>query len=94
MPVFAKRRCSSTPRAFVNRFFWDGRAASLEEQSLLPVANPAEMAGTTSRMAATLSHSAGYARYFQRAFGDRAITAGEKIPSAPGGRLPFRSKLH
>ena len=58
----------------MNRFGWDGRAASLEEQSLLPVANPAEMASTTSRMVATLSGIAGYARYFQRAFGDRAIT--------------------
>jgi cytochrome c peroxidase len=64
----------NTAHAFVNRFGWDGRAASLEEQSLLPVANPAEMASTTSRMVATLSGIAGYARYFQRAFGDRAIT--------------------
>src|SRR3954470_10621043 len=64
----------NTAHAFVNRFGWDGRAASLEEQSLLPVGNPAEMASTTSRMVATLSRIGGYARYFQRAFGDRAIT--------------------
>ena len=57
-----------------SRFGWDGRAASLEEQSLLPVANPAEMGSTASRMIATLSSIAGYAPYFQRAFGNRAIT--------------------
>lgn len=58
-----------------NRFGWDGRAASLETQSLLPVANPVEMGNTVSRMVATLSRIAGYAPYFQRAFGDRAVTA-------------------
>ncbi len=64
-----------------NRFGWDGRAASLEEQSLLPVANPAEMGSTASRMVGTLSRIAGYAPYFQRAFGDRAITP-DRVASA------------
>ena len=48
--------------------------SSLEEQSLRPVANSAEMGSTPSRMVGTLSRIAGYARYFQRAFGDPAIT--------------------
>jgi cytochrome c peroxidase len=62
-------------QAFVpNRFGWDGGAGSLEEQSLLPVANPAEMGSTAPRMVGTLSRIAGYAPYFQRAFGDREIT--------------------
>ena len=64
-----------------NRFGWDGRAASLEEQSLLPVANAAEMGSTASRMVGTLSRIAGYAPYFQRAFGDGAITA-DRVASA------------
>jgi cytochrome c peroxidase len=69
-------------QAFVpNRFGWDGRAASLEEQSLLPVANPTEMGSTASRMVGTLSRIAGYAPYFQRAFGDGAITPG-RVASA------------
>src|SRR5436189_494918 len=38
-----------------NRFGWDGHATSLEEQSLRPVANPAEMGSTASRMVSTLS---------------------------------------
>jgi cytochrome c peroxidase len=57
-----------------NRFGWDGHAASLEEQSLRPLANPDEMGSTASQMVGTLSRIAGYAPYFQRAFGDRAIT--------------------
>ena len=61
--------------AFVrNRFGWDGRAASLEEQSLLPVANPAEMGSTVPRLVRTISRIPGYAIYFERAFGDPAIT--------------------
>ena len=64
-------------RAFgPNRFGWDGRAGSLEEQSLLPVANPVEMGSTASRMVGTLSRIAGYAEYFQRSFGDPSITRG------------------
>jgi cytochrome c peroxidase len=64
-----------------SRFGWDGRAGSLEEQSLLPVANPVEMGSTASRMVRTLSRIPGYAPYFQQAFGDRAITAG-RVASA------------
>jgi cytochrome c peroxidase len=64
-----------------SRFGWDGRATSLEEQSLRPVENPAEMGSTASRMVGTLSRIEGYAPYFQRAFGDRAITA-DRIASA------------
>src|SRR4051812_27159410 len=65
----------NTAHAFMpNRLGWDGRAASLEEQSLLPVANPVEMGSTAARMVGTLSRIGGYAPYFGRAFGDRAIT--------------------
>ncbi len=72
----------NTAHAFVrNRFGWDGRAASLEEQSLLPVANPVEMGSTPARMVGTLSRIAGYAPYFQQAFGDSAITPG-RVASA------------
>ena len=72
----------NTAHAFVsNRFGWDGRAESLEEQSLLPVSNPAEMGSTTARMVGTLRSIAGYAPYFQRAFGDRVVTS-ERVASA------------
>ncbi len=55
-------------------FFWDGRAASLEEQALGPVANPIEMGNTHDTMISTLSGISGYARYFEEAFGSPQIT--------------------
>ena len=58
-----------------NRFGWDGRATSLEEQSLRPVTNPAEMGNSASQMVHTLDRIEGYASYFDRAFGDRSITS-------------------
>ena len=64
-----------------NRFGWDGRAASLEEQSLLPIVNAIEMGSALSRMVNTLSRIAGYAPYFERAFGDRTVTP-QRVASA------------
>ena len=55
-------------------FFWDGRAASLEEQALGPMANPIEMGNTHEAMVQTLSAVKGYGRYFEEAFGDTNIT--------------------
>jgi len=72
----------NTAHRFVpNRFGWDGRATSLEEQSLLPVANPAEMGSNASRMVQALGRIAGYVPYFEQAFGDGAITS-ERVASA------------
>jgi cytochrome c peroxidase len=56
-------------------FFWDGRAGSLEEQALGPIANPLEMGNTHEAMLASLSAIEGYAPYFEQAFGTPAITA-------------------
>ena len=55
-------------------FFWDGRAGSLEEQALGPVANPIEMGNTHEAMLATLRRAAEYAPYFREAFGTPEIT--------------------
>ena len=72
----------NTAHAFrLNRFGWDGRAASLEEQSLLPVANQVEMGSAVSHMVVTLSRITGYAPYFQESFGDRTITS-RRVASA------------
>jgi cytochrome c peroxidase len=57
-----------------NRFGWDGRASSLEEQSLGPIMNPGEMGNTASGLVRTLTRIPGYARYFEQAFGDREVT--------------------
>ena len=55
-------------------FFWDGRASSLEEQALAPIANPTEMGNTHEAMIATLLQIPGYRPYFREAFGDDKIT--------------------
>ena len=54
-------------------FFWDGRAVSLEEQALGPVANPIEMGNTHEAMIVTISGIKAYAPYFKQAFGDAVI---------------------
>lgn len=62
-------------------FFWDGRASSLEEQALGPIANPIEMGNTHDAMVSALNASPGYARYFKEAFGDELITK-ERVAKA------------
>jgi cytochrome c peroxidase len=62
-------------------FFWDGRAASLEEQALGPIANPIEMGNTHEAMIQTLEGIAGYAAYFGEAFGSEEITE-ERVAKA------------
>lgn len=55
-------------------FFWDGRANSLEDQALGPMANPIEMGNTHEAMISTLKGVRGYAEYFEEAFGTPEIT--------------------
>ena len=55
-------------------FFWDGRAKSLEEQALGPMANPIEMGYTHEAILGGLQDN-GYAPYFKQAFGTEEITA-------------------
>ena len=55
-------------------FFWDGRASSLEDQALGPIANPIEMGNSHDSMITTLAGIDGYARYFADAFGSPQIT--------------------
>ena len=61
--------------------FWDGRAATLEEQALGPIQNPVEMGSTVEGMVATVQGIADYAPRFAAAFGDPAITA-ERVAQA------------
>lgn len=60
--------------AFYPHMFWDGRAASMEEQALGPVANPIEMGNTHDGMIMTLRANTAYAPYFKEAFGSEEIT--------------------
>ncbi len=49
-------------------FFWDGRAASLEEQSLMPIQNPDEMGLPVEEAVKRLNESAEYKMLFQKIF--------------------------
>ena len=51
------------------RFMWDGRAATLEEQALLPIENPLEMGLPLDEAVARLDADATYRAEFQRVLG-------------------------
>lgn len=57
------------------RFFWDQRAASLEEQVLMPVQDGVEMGMTLPALETKLRGLAYYPPLFQKAFGDSMISS-------------------
>src|SRR5690242_789388 len=61
-------------RAFSLAQFWDGRAATLEEQAKGPVANPIEMGNTDEAAAAAIGRIQGYRPMFAKAFGTDEVT--------------------
>jgi cytochrome c peroxidase len=61
-------------RAYSLAQFWDGRAATLEEQVKGPIANPIEMGNTHDAMVASLRGISGYGPLFAKAFGTPDIT--------------------
>lgn len=77
-PTFVNQAVTVYPH-----FFWDGRAASFEEQALMPIENPVEMGNTHTTMVETLAKIEGYKPYFTEAFGDPAITK-ERVARAIG----------
>jgi cytochrome c peroxidase len=61
-------------RAYGTAFFWDGRAATLEEQALKPIENPTEMASSVPDAVGRLRADATYKGLFAAAFDD-GVTA-------------------
>lgn len=62
--------------------FWDGRAASLEEQAVGPIQNPIEMGNTHEACVACLKGIEGYRLQFEKIFGELTIqTVGKAIAS-------------
>ncbi|MFO0613800.1 MAG: cytochrome c peroxidase [Polyangiaceae bacterium] len=57
------------------KFFWDERAATLEQQVLMPIQNEKEMGMTLDAVVARVSAADYYAPLFEAAFGDRAVTS-------------------
>ena len=55
------------------KFFWDGRAISIEDQAFGPVVNPIEMNNTWPNAVASLQADGQYPNLFQEAFGSSTI---------------------
>ncbi|WP_298737453.1 cytochrome c peroxidase [uncultured Chitinophaga sp.] len=70
--VGGKKGVRNTPSAMNVRlqstFFWDGRAASLEEQALAPIANPDEMNLPVPQALERLQRHPAYRHYFKKFF--------------------------
>lgn len=67
------RNSPTVINAAYHRFhFWDGRAASLEDQALGPIANPIEMNLTIKEALARINAIPGYKKQFQKVFGSEA----------------------
>ena len=60
-------------RAFSLAQFWDGRAATIEEQAKGPIANPIEMGNTHEAAAAAIAKIQGYRPMFVKAFGSDPV---------------------
>src|SRR5712692_6413354 len=61
-------------RAYSLAQFWDGRAATLEEQAKGPIANPIEMGMTHENVIGRLRGVAGYRKLFGNVFGVEDFT--------------------
>jgi cytochrome c peroxidase len=61
-------------RAYSLAQFWDGRAATLEEQAKGPMANPIEMGNTHEAVVAAIQKIGGYKPLFAKAFGSDEIS--------------------
>jgi cytochrome c peroxidase len=83
--VEGKRGTRNTPSAMNLRlqrsFFWDGRAGSLQEQALAPIANPVEMNLPIDIAVWRLQKDPAYSSYFKKIFGTKPTAAllGEAI---------------
>jgi len=63
--------------AYYNRgtFFWDERAATLEDQVLMPIQDPVEMGTNLQQLTAELAATTFYPTLFQNAFGTPEVTS-------------------
>ncbi|MEE2639628.1 MAG: cytochrome c peroxidase [Planctomycetota bacterium] len=63
-------------RAYGKTFFWDGRAASLEEQALKPIANEIELGSSVEAAVSRIKGNKDYVEGFKQAFGgDQPVNA-------------------
>ena len=62
-------------------FFWDGRAATLEDQAKAVLANPNEMRADEKGVVERVAAAKGYPELFEKVFGDKAVT-GDRVSKA------------
>lgn len=80
----------------VPALMWDGRAADLESQALLPLQNPVEMAMDLPTLQRRLAQETEYPARFARVFGDEAITVqrlGQALAAFQRGIAAPRSRF-
>jgi cytochrome c peroxidase len=84
--VTGKRLARHTPTlwnvAFAPLLFWDGRAASLEDQVRFPVEHPDEMGSTLDQATPRIAEDQGYARAFALAFPDEPVVTARNMAKA------------
>lgn len=61
--------------AYYKVLYWDGRASSLEQQALMALSNPEEMANSVHNAVKTISAIESYRPLFTAAFGSEQVTA-------------------
>ncbi len=59
--------------AWHNQFFWDGRAATIRQQVLMPIEDPVEMNHNLAQLTNYLTELPNYKADFKKAFGDETI---------------------
>jgi cytochrome c peroxidase len=74
MKQLARRTPTVLNLAWGELYFWDGRAASLEEQALGPIASPDEMNLSLEEMVRRIASIPGYARLFATAYPGEPIS--------------------
>jgi cytochrome c peroxidase len=77
------------------RFFWDERARTLEQQTLMPIQNKIEMGQDLTTLVSLLGKDAHYPRLFEKAFGSQEITSprvGRALAQFLRSMVSYRSK--
>lgn len=59
---------------YAKKYFWDGRAATLEDQAKAPIENPVEMNFHSRLAVKTIAKIKGYKEHFMKAFGSDKVT--------------------
>jgi len=76
MKVLGRRSPTILNSAWAELLFWDGRADSLEQQALGPIAAPGEMNQDLDAMVATIKAISEYSPLFEKAYPGEPISSG------------------